>query len=189
MTSNAPTFPGARDGYRWYQSAQGSLGELLDRVPSLVVGRYVAVTSFDSGPLRLGDDERRSGWTSSEAVACSPRIADPRELPHDGYDEWYVLLRPTDLERSEVFVNYDGFGLQSPTALLDQLHPTCDRSLALEQRDWLAACQERFWNQLARLQPETYLAEGDNLICVTRNEQAFDDLCKFFRPADTSGRL
>jgi hypothetical protein len=176
MTTIAPTFLGARDGYRWYQSAQPSLGELLDRVPSLVVGRYVAVTSYDSGPLRLGEDEHRIGWTSSEAVAYSPHIANPREIPTDGYDEWYVFRRTTSLERPEVFVNYGRFGLQSPGPFLDRLDPTWDSSLAREQDDWLATCQRRFWNQLARLQPETYLAEGDNLFCVTRNEKAFESL-------------
>ena len=168
MKNTAHTLTGARGGYAWYQSSQGSLYELIERAPSLVVGKYAAVTSFDSGPLHLGDDERRSGWTSRDGIAYSPRIADPRDIPHDGFDEWYVFRGPASLENPEVFVNYGGFGLQAPVRPGDQRH------------DWLAACQERFWTQLTRLQPETYLAEGDNLICVTRNAESLDALREFF---------
>src|SRR5688572_15983583 len=183
MKNTAFSSTGARDGYRWHQSAQHFLHELLEHVPSLVVGRYVAVTSFDSGPLQLGDDERRGGWTSTDGVAYSPRITDPREIPSDGYDEWYVFRSPIRLAKSEVFVNYGDFSLQSARPILNQLAPTWDRPLATHQHDWVAACQERFWNQLVRLQAETYLAEGDNLICVTRNEETLDALREFFPPA------
>ena len=181
MTVTTRSFFGNSAGYRWFQSAQLCLHELLTEIPSLVVGRYITVTSFDSGPLRLSEEEILAGWISKDSIAYSPLVTDPHNMPHDQYDEWYVFQNRITIGSPEVFVNLSAFGLRSPDYLLENIEPTWDRNLANRQSEFIAQYQERFWSQLARIQPESYLAEGDNLICVTRNKTTYDALARFFR--------
>jgi hypothetical protein len=40
--------------------------------------------------------------------------------------------------------------------------------------DWFPAVQERFWSQLQRLKPESYVASGDRDVVVSRNQRFID---------------
>src|SRR4051812_38654244 len=145
---------GRRGDYYWFESAELPLYKLLSQIPEVARGRHVAVTAFDSGPLRLSEEEKASGWRSVEGVAVSPLVDDPEAVPNDQFDEWYIFEALPPVIRPEVFVNYVAFSLQDP-ALLAHYYDLPD-------------LQERFWQQLAAIRPESYLAEGSNLICVTR---------------------
>lgn len=88
-------------------------------------------------------------------------------MPHDGWDEWYIFDKPTKLGTSHlaenifevphehghvsVLVNY-GFALAPP------------------ERAKLA---EFFWPQLARIRPESYVADNDYLTFVSINKGLF----------------
>jgi hypothetical protein len=71
---------GTKLQYRWYEAADLFLGEVLSKVPCLVRQRFVAVTAFDSSPLRPTQDERAAGWRTVEDIAISPRVTDINEL-------------------------------------------------------------------------------------------------------------
>ena len=89
-------------------------------------------------------------------------------MPRGGWDEWYIFDNPTDLGTSHlrenifempqeqghvsVLVNY-GFALHPP-----------------ERSNDLATL---FWEQLARIRPESYVADNDYLTFVTMNKRLF----------------
>ncbi len=93
------------------------------------MGNDVAVTSIDSGQLIPTDKETAAGWQSRAKIAYSPKIENAQDLPHDGWDEWYIFNTHTDLGTSHleenifevpqeqghvsVLVNY-GFALHPP---------------------------------------------------------------------------
>jgi len=114
MTATTRSFSGKHGDYRWFQSPNGFLSGLIRRVPQLVIGRFVAVISFDSGPFRPSEHEVQLGWTSVDEVAYSPRVTAPEDLPYDQYDEWYVFSHPTTVGSPEDFVNYGLFHLRDP---------------------------------------------------------------------------
>ena len=142
-------------------------------VQPLLLGKYVAVTSFDSGPLLPSAAERQMGWENRQGIAYSPLIQSVGTLPLDSYDEWYVFQRPVDLGISRldsnvfepslqpgevgVFVNYGGFALHRP-----------------ETKD----LADLFWNQLDRIQPESYIADNEVLTFVSRDESLFAAVTK-----------
>jgi hypothetical protein len=65
-----------------------------------VLGKYAAVTSFDSGSLDLSDGEKAAGWESRKGIAYSPLIQSVATLPaRGGFDEWYVFETPVDLAK------------------------------------------------------------------------------------------
>ncbi|QJX00279.1 hypothetical protein [Frigoriglobus tundricola] len=150
-------------GFRWFQTSGLSLGDLVEAVPDLVRERFVVVTSLDSGPLRLADDELAAGWRQVGSLAVSPKSPAPWSLPRGGWDEWYVFEDAPPSHAPEVFVNYGGFSLRPDTGNEGQ-----------------QSAVERFWGQLAEWWPESYLAEGDNLICVTRQETVATTLARYF---------
>src|SRR5215469_3251007 len=132
------TFTGSHGSYRWFVTREDDLATLLESCPQSLAGKYVAVTSLDSGPMILTEEEKGLGWHSRNEIAYSPQIS----LSEDGrlkgmsagqcagYDEWYVFDSPHDLGavcdgnvfesdlpagKIWTFVNYDaGFALHNP---------------------------------------------------------------------------
>jgi hypothetical protein len=167
---------GSHGDYQWLV-AQYNLSDLLRICPEFALGKYVAITSFDSGPLVPSDEEIAGGWTIRNNITYSPRVQNVDALPRDLYDEWYIFeeavdlgeLAPPDknvfessLRKGEVhvFVNFGGFGLHRP-----------------ETQD-LASL---FWEQLAWIHPESYVADGDYLTVVTSNNALFAAVSQVLR--------
>jgi hypothetical protein len=157
---------GSQGLYEWLATDQQF--DLLQISPEVVLGKYVAVTSIDSGHLKPTEEETVAGWQSRGKIAYSPKIQTIQDLPRAGWDEWYIFDNPTDLGTSHlrenifempqeqghvsVLVNY-GFALHPP-----------------ERSNNLATL---FWEQLARIRPESYVADNDYLTFVTMNKRLF----------------
>jgi hypothetical protein len=161
--------------YFWLTSAEANLAEVIGACPELVVGRRVAITSFDSGPLLpLTEAELRAGWEQAGEIAVSPTVAHASELPSDNYDEWYVFEgKLPEFDDLEVFVNYGGF---SPVTLAERRAEMKWDSTweSLRPDPFEDALLERFWATIHRLEPSVYIADGDLLTVVTRSELEWD---------------
>lgn len=102
----------------------------------------------------------------------SPPIAEGLEIPFDCYDEWYIFEQlPSDWD-PELFVNYVGFTLESPAETYKTYDPTWDR----HRLDWLVPIQERFWKQIAKVNPVSYVAMGDKDVVVSRCREFVEEL-------------
>ncbi len=162
---------GERGPYRWLITPTHDFDTLLSVCPGVVLGKYIAVTSFDSGCLYLGDSEKADGWKSRKGVAYSSVIKSVDSLPQrGGWDEWYVFDTPTDLgqldrgnifesslERGQIFalVNY-GQGFVS--GLRNQESPATE-----------------FWKQMEWIAAESFIADDcENLIFVSKNATIFE---------------
>ncbi len=158
---------GSANGYQWLVSTDRQL-DVLECCPEIVLGKYVAITSFDSGPLRLTEAESSAGWVSRGEIAYSPEIRQVNMVPQAYFSELYVFGAPTDLGvladpnqnifesemkqgRVHAFVNFD-FGFHDPK---------------------YADLSQMFWQQLGWMKAEAYLAENDYLIFVTANPKVF----------------
>jgi hypothetical protein len=153
-----------------------------------VDGQYIAVTSLDSGPMALTDEEERVGWQGRNEIAYSPQIQSVNDcrterLPGgecEGFNEWYVFNSPFDLGElwhgnvfeapitpGEVctFVNFGpGFALHNPE---------------------MANLVGLFWKQLDWIQPESYIADGDVFLTfVSRDEDIFAAVCNALSDVD-----
>ena len=170
---------GANSDYRWIVTG-ATLGELLRLVPECILGKYVAITSINCDPPHLTEQEEANGWVSRDGIAYSPKLESTANLRHDHFDEWYVFREPRDLgclicsdtnpwvsefgpRRVHVFVNYS-FGF----------------SLHLAE---FAAVAELFWEQMNWMQPETYIAHGDQLTVVTRDHNLMGEIVAAFQRA------
>ncbi len=142
----------------WIEQRDGFLRTLLSNFPEIFLGHYLINTSFDSGSLILTDNELERGWQKHGGLSLSPLISNVTEIPYDQFDEWYIfntLPAFTTFNKYKVFVNHGGFSLQA----------SIYREL-----------QETFWDQLEIIMPETYVAEGDNLLLVTKNLHLYEKL-------------
>jgi hypothetical protein len=155
-----PVTVGTHGTYEWLVT-EHYLEDLLRLCPEIVLGKYIAVTSFDSGPLYLSDEKKATGWESRKGIAYSPRIDTVEKLPHDCWDEWYVFEDRVDLgqlasQDSNVFeasltagevytfVNFN-FGLHLPE--MESIAPY-------------------FWKQFEWIHPQTYIAESDYYLTI-----------------------
>jgi hypothetical protein len=171
------TIAGSRGDFQWLTTGLHDLDDLLRACSNVFLGKYIAITALDSGPLALTEEEISAGWGSHGQIAYSPRVQFIETLPHgecDGFDEWYVFQNPADLGQvlrgnlfdfpltpGEVwpFVNFGGFALHDPT---------------------MSSLTDRFWTQLAWINPESYVADGDYLNFVSRNKDLFAEVHQTF---------
>lgn len=92
-----PFATGSHGVYEWLVT-EHKFDDLLRLCPAVVLGKYAAVTSWDSGSLSLNDVEKSAGWESRKGVAYTPRIQSVEALPaRAGYDEWYLFGASVDL--------------------------------------------------------------------------------------------
>jgi hypothetical protein len=172
MANTNPTLStGSHGAYLWLTTGKHDLDSLLQRCPQALLGKYIAVTSQDSGSLTPTEEERRAGWQTRNEIAYSPRIQSAERLPHGecgGFDEWYVFESPFDLGQIwhgnvfeapltsgqvSTFVNFLDFALHNP-----------------EVEDLVSF----FWKQIDRIQPESYISDGNLFLTfVTRDKDLF----------------
>jgi hypothetical protein len=172
----APTVVGSHGAYQWLTTGQHDRDTLCNLCPQTLLGKYVVVTSLDSGPMVIDDAERQAGWTSRNELAYSPRIQSTAEcrterIPGEGsgFNEWYVFDSPVELGvlghgnifesaltpgRVWTFVNYDaGFALHDPE---------------------MANLTALFWQQLDSIRPECFIADSEAFLTfVSRNDDLF----------------
>src|SRR5262249_21740534 len=131
------------------------------------------------------DAEKKLGWYGRNEIAYSPQIT----LSEDGkiqqlfegvcagYDEWYVFDAPRNLG---ALCKHDDFESDMPEREV-WTFASYDNRFALHNPD-CADLTNRFWKQLERIQPESFIADSDALLTfVTRDEAAFDAACNFLR--------
>ena len=136
--------------------------------PEIVLGKYVAVTSIDSGQLLPTDKEAAAGWQSRANIAYSPKIENAEDLPREGWDEWYIFNTPTDLGTSHLAENI--FEVPQEQGHLSVL---VNYGFALYPPERAGHLAELFWPQLTRVSPESYVANNDYLTFVTMNQVLF----------------
>ena len=172
MHWNDRIFSGTHEKWHWIVSCSSNrIARLVDIVISEHIGCRLCITAFDSGPIFPSDEETAGGWGLVGDAMVSPPISARLEIPHDGYDEWYIFKDQALLDNSfERFVNYGGFNLADPRELANSFDPTWDRS----GLDWLYPIQERFWKQMDSISPVSYVASGDNDVIVTQRQSFFD---------------
>ncbi len=157
---------GIHGEYGWVEISEASL-HFVDLVLGSHRGSHLYITSFDSGPITPSKDEKAQGWYSQGEVMVSPRLDEGTTVPYDNFDEWYFFEKSVSFPPDhEIFVNYGGFSLVPVEKHLKNFDPSWEQD-ALE---WLRPLQERFWEQLSRLDPTTFVAMGDRDIVVSKNE-------------------
>ncbi len=136
-------------------------------------GHTLYLATFDSGPLLPNQEELEQGWKVVGEIMVSPPLSDTVTIPYEQYDEWYIskdeLTFPRDLER---YVNYGGFRLYVENNDSRNIEPTWERN----NGDHMRPHQEAFWKQLLLINPETFVAIGDNEIVVSKDEQLINHI-------------
>ena len=165
---SSPLTTGTHGAYHWLTTSEHDLDDLLTLCPTVVLGRYLAATSFDSGSLTLDDAEKLAGWETRGGIAYSTCVLSVETLSaRGGYDEWYVFGSPMDLGRLsrgnvfespllpgqvEVFVNFsDGFDLRRTDA---------------------GDLADLFWRQLEWICPQSYIADGGSFMTFVSSDES-----------------
>ncbi|HJT71812.1 MAG TPA: hypothetical protein VJ731_16555 [Terriglobales bacterium] len=157
---------GSQGSYQWIVTDNQRI-DLLQICPEIVLGKYIAVTSIDSGALVPNDKEKALGWKNQGDIAYSPRIERTEDLPREGWDEWYVFANHAHLGTSHL--NGNIFEVPDEPGQVRVFVNYCFGP-HLAEMNHLAIL---FWRQLERIRPESYLAENDYLTFVTQNANLF----------------
>ena len=157
---------GSQGAYQWLVSDERF--DLLELCPDIVLGKYVAITSIDSGELVPNEAELAAGWQSRGQIAYSPKIQTIESVPRDGWDEWYIFDNPKDLGTSHLVENI----LEAPRGprhisvfvnYCYTFHHPEDHVFA-----------PLFWVQMEWIRPESYVAANKYLNFATNNKALFD---------------
>jgi hypothetical protein len=136
------------------------LDDFLQLCPEIVLGKWVAITSIDSGGYFPNDEEKAEGWERHGDIAYSPRVSNTDSLPRDGWDEWYVFEAPFRLaqlaaQERNVFVEPHSE---------DEVCDFVNLNMNLHSDDTTIA--NLFWGQLDKIRPQTYIAESDPYLTI-----------------------
>lgn len=155
---------GKTHNYYWIEGNEFDLHDLVTRCPQLLIGKTVAITAFDSGPLTPNDEEKVYGWYSKDEVLYAPNIINPEKLPYAEYDEWYIFDELKEFKPKDAFVNYGAFFLRDPSYQLQGIDPTWDKIGLQHQINSQKELQEQFWNYVCLIQPRSFVMDGDYFI-------------------------
>lgn len=141
--------------------------DLLQICPEVAIGKYVAITSLDSGPLVPTEKEIAAGWQSRGGIAYSPKIQTAQEVPRAGWDEWYIFEGPADLGTSHIGDNV----FEVPH---DERHVSVlvNYNFAFHLQD-MEVFADIFWKQIAWIRPESYVGDNYFLNFVSKNKSLF----------------
>jgi hypothetical protein len=64
--NGGPGVVGSHGSYQWLSMYERDISELMRLCPEVVLGKYLAVTSIDSGALKLTDEEMNAGWRTAD---------------------------------------------------------------------------------------------------------------------------
>jgi hypothetical protein len=166
---------GSHGVYRWVTSTKDDIGKIIRLCPDVWKGRYLAVTSTDSGEPKWWV-EKLKGWEYRGGIGYSPRLQSLEGVLYQtdgpefaGFDEWYLFETKTDLGeviKGNPFEEQNLFGLGRIVAFVNFFYSP-------EQTD--NALSEMFWNQIDWIKPESYISDGSECVTfVSRNPAAFD---------------
>lgn len=164
---------GTNGEFHWVEFHSDTIGilQLVIAVPSLVVGRYVAVAAFDGGAYVASRAQLDDGWTQHGDLAISPmlgvdvmtpRVNRPSMLPMAGYDEWYVLDKPAPFRAPANFVSNTNFTLRSPTEVASEAvrKGGWDKEVEAWFVPFMTQMQLDFWRGLSTTGVFAFLGNG-----------------------------
>jgi hypothetical protein len=146
---------GRYKNYYWLKSESIEQRDVLEKSMNFLVGKYLAVTAFDSGELSLSWEDVEAGWKANDRIAYSPKLTESEidYIPYFGFDEWYFLESDKLIEAPIVFVNFIEFDISGDDTT------------------------RGFWDQIDQVNPYAYIADGIGLTVVTKDK----DLLHFLR--------
>jgi hypothetical protein len=176
---------GTEGEYRWLIKTDFDFFDLLENCPDSVLGKCLAIASFDSGPYRLTEAELAGGWEQHKELALIPRVADVRTLRYDQYDEWYLFQGYAVPDINDVFVNDGIFELTPLNEYVEEgvaiLGANADLVGLRHRIAIIGQRQQLFWEQLRRTNAESYVAQGNRFAFVTRDHKLFEQVAALIR--------
>ncbi|MDF2189341.1 hypothetical protein [Paraflavitalea sp. CAU 1676] len=176
---------GQYQDYFWieFSGNRFTLCDLLNRCSNVLLDKYLAIICFDSGPLRLINEEEDLGWYEKNNVAFSPKLTDNiiAALPTEQHDQWCLFKTPTEISGMTYFVNYRGFTLSSRQQELVDVDPTWDKVGIEKQIEYHEQLVEQFWDEVLTMNPTSIIADGNNFIFVSKDIDEIEVLKKYCR--------
>ena len=174
-SNSFPITVGAHADYEWLVTEQ-YLEDLLKLCPEIVLGKYIAVTSNDSGHFYPTEEERAAGWQIRNGIAYGPKVEDAQSLPRAGWDEWFVFENPTDL---------GGMAPQGSNPFAAPLtwggvhaFVNSNFNLGLHTDNGGNGIAPYFWKQFSWIRPQSYIAESDYFLTfISANKHLFASVC------------
>jgi hypothetical protein len=161
---DVPSVIGLHKGYEWLVTEE-CLDDLLSLCPQIVMGKFVAITSIDSGHFVPTEAERASGWETQDGIAYSPVVTNIESIPRENWDEWYVFDQPFRLGR--LFPN-ERNPFADPIAS-DEICVFVNYDFRLHDADHVLS--DLFWEQMHRVRPQTFIAESDHRLTVVTSDK------------------
>jgi hypothetical protein len=168
---------GRVEQFYWLESVESDFPKILKLCREVLIGKCVVISCFDSGPLQATKEELAEGWQQLGDLVIVPRVDAVNDLPFDNYDEWYIFPTYTIPEITQVFVNAP-MTLRIPELLLHDYHAHGDAVGARRYAEQEAATQLMLWHEIKRINPESYLGFGDQLIFVSQNPDSFSTVLR-----------
>lgn len=173
-------FCGLHGPYHWLAGTEQYIGQLVQLCPDAILGRYLVVTSTDSGIPPLTDAHLLAGWSLRSGMAYSPRVSNLEELFYQsdgedatGFDEWFLFDLPPPSLGARFTGNPFEKGNEPQPGLLHTF-VNWGAFVIHDSNPSLQVARDMFWKQMDWVQPDVYIGDGgDNLTFISKDEALF----------------
>lgn len=163
--------------------------------PDIILSRYLAITSYDCGIYQPTSEELAEGWRIKGDVVYTPPVQSIASLHFQrdgldcpGYDEWYTFQKEPG-ELGQIYHGNPFEGFHPIRGVLEQFVPW-PAFLLHEQDASFSFLFDWFWKQLEWIQPESYLADGEDCFTfVCQNKALFDEVSERISHRKVSNEL
>ncbi|GAL01283.1 hypothetical protein JCM19275_1321 [Nonlabens ulvanivorans] len=164
--------------YFWveFSSTEFDLISLVEQIPNLLIGKYLAIICFDGGIFVPTEEERLRGWNKIKQVSFSPILtkAELKGPIFENHDQWCLFETKSEIESMTDFVNYGMFTLKNRDFELDNIDPTWDKVALKNDLNQTEKLLRKFWLEMKELNPDNFILNGDNFIYCSKNEKEIE---------------
>lgn len=167
---------GEKFGYFWLVSTN-VLWKLKQPIIEHHIGHKIYIAKYEYAIDPPIDFQKAKGWTNYKGLLVSPPVNRLLEISFNFKNplDFYISKEPFQFpEGFIVYGDESSFTLGSPEYLYKDLVPTWEGI-----QHWLFPLQEKFWQDLQHINPETYLSHGiDYDVIVSKSRQFMADVEK-----------
>ena len=164
---------GEKFGYFWLVSTN-VFCNLKEPTIKHHIGHQIYIASLDHRLYPLTEVQKARGWTTLNNIMISPALYRSIEISFDFEHsvDWYISKKPLQFTKElEMYSECPGFTLAFPEYTYKDLVPTWEGLL-----HYLLPEQEKFWQQLKQIDPQTYLSHGDYDVILSKNREFMADV-------------
>ena len=153
--------------FYWLETSDLTLGQIVSKLPELLIGKYLVSLYFDGSPKETNIQEIKD-------------LNSLRQLPISNFDQWLLTKEEKNQFNFTDFVNYIYFSLIDWDSEIETLTDQDEIDFIKQYRTDRKNLKEKFWQELEEIDPINFISDGSKLIFVSKSQDEIKKIINVF---------